>query len=108
MDAYEIILLILGAGVAAAVVTGIEWLPRYLRRQASNWKLGVGHEPELRGELAKAFVIVWLCRTVQLGLLGALAWLRPSGVVLIAMLLAFGLCFVAAFPADRARRSLLA
>ncbi len=108
MSADEIAILSLGVVFIAAVGTGIEWMPRYLKRRNVNWKLGVSHEPELRGELMKAFLIVWLSRAVQLGVIGVVALTRPSGAALIAMLLLFGLSFVAYLSADKARRNLLA
>ncbi len=108
MAAEEIAILSLGVAIIAAIGTSIEWMPRYLKRRSVNWKLGVSHEPELRGELMKAFLIVWLSRAVQLGVIGLVALTRPSGATLIAMLLVFGLSFVAYLSADRARRNLLA
>jgi hypothetical protein len=108
MGVYEIFIGIVGAAVIAAVGTGIEWMPRYLKRSTTNWKLGVSHEPELRGELVKAFVIVWLCRAVQLWLIGLVTFTKPSGIAWIPIVLLFVLSLMAYFPADKMRRSLLA
>jgi hypothetical protein len=108
MDAFELSVLALGILILSGMVTGIEWMPHVLRRSTVSWTLGVGHEPELRGELAKAFAIVWLCRAVQLGLVGVVIWTRPAGISWIPILGAFVLSLAAYFRADRTRRSLLA
>ncbi len=108
MGAFEFISLGLGVVMIAAVATGIEWMPRYLKRRAANRKLGVSHEPEWHGELLKAFLVVWICRAVQLGLIGVVIFTRPSGIEWIPIVLAFVLSLVIYFPADKTRRHLLA
>lgn len=108
MDTLEMLTLGLGAATIAALVTGVEWLPRYMKRSAVNGRLGAGHEPELRGQLIRAFVTEWLCHAVQLGLVGVAIWTRPSLVVWVAIVLVFALTLPLSFSADRARRSLLA
>ena len=108
MGALEFAGLGLGVVVIAAVATGIEWMPRYLKRRAANQKLGVSHEPEWRGELLKAFLIVWTCRAIQLGLIGVVIFTQPSGIGWISIVLAFVLSLVIYFPADKTRRHLLA
>ncbi len=108
MGLFEIIILVLGIAAIAAAITGIEWMPRYLKRHTVNQKLGVSHEPELQGELVKAFVTVWLCHTVQLGLVGVVIFASPSGIGWIPIVGAFILSLVIYFPADKTRRNLLA
>ena len=108
MGAYELIGLGLGVTLVAGVGTGVEWMPRYLKRQANNDKLGVGVEPELRGELVKAFVVVWLCRAVQLGMIGVAVLAPPAGLGWIAVVGAFVVSFGFYLSADHTRRSLLA
>ncbi len=101
-------MLALGVAAVAAVATAIEWLPPYLKRLMINDKLGVSHEPEWHGELVKAFVTIWLCRVVQVGLVGAVIVTRPAGIGWVLIGLAFILSLVMYFPADRAGRNLLA
>ncbi len=108
MGLSETIILALGVAAVAAVATGLEWLPRYLKRRMVNDKLGVRHEPELRGELVKAFVTIWLCRVVQVGLVGAVIVTHPVGIGWVPIGLGFILSLVMYFPADRTRRNLLA
>lgn len=108
MPAFEIILLSLSTIVIAALVTGVEWMPRYFKRRAINRKLGVSHEPELRGELLKVFAIVWLCRVVHLGLIAFVVTTKPTGITWIPIAIAFILSLAAYFAADKTRRSLLA
>ncbi len=101
-------MLIGGAAALAAVATGIEWMPRLVRRTATDRKLGVSQEPELRGELLKTFAIAWLCRAVQLGLIGVAVFTRPSGIEWVPIVVVFVVSLAASFTADATRRNLLA
>src|SRR5512140_1683386 len=108
MAPFEIVTLVLGVTVVAAFATGVEWLPRYMKRRTVNWRVGVSQEPELRDELLKAFLTIWLCRSIQLGLVGVVILARPSGIAWVPIVLVFLLSLMLSFSADKTRRSLLA
>ena len=107
MSLFDIVILVLVVLIVVGIATGIEWTPGFLKHKAANRKSGLNDDPKLRGQLFRIFFIIWVSRTIQVILLGVVAFTKPSIMGWMVIVVIFGITVILTISSEGMRRQLM-